>query len=100
MGTTPLTSKNTIQEWLDDAVGGPILRGILARGGQTEDDLRPARQLSLRAMVELGGGRFPQELVDMLVKQANGGVVPAEETEESVPSGDSGRFAGKTIIVT
>ena len=99
MSTTPLTSKNTIQEWLDDPVGGPILRGILARGGQSEDDLRPARQLSLRAMVELGGGRFPQELVDTLVKQANGGVIPAEETDDD-PAGQNGRFAGKTVIVT
>ena len=60
MGTAPLTSKNTIQEWLDDHVGGAILRDVLARGGQTEEDLRPARQLSLRALVELGLGRFPQ----------------------------------------
>ncbi|NQX16647.1 SDR family NAD(P)-dependent oxidoreductase [Rathayibacter sp. VKM Ac-2857] len=94
-----LTSENTLQEWLDDAVGGPILRGILAQGGQSEEALRPARQLSLRAMVELGGGAFPQELVDTLVKQANGGVVPPEETEEEAPDG-SGRFAGRTVIVT
>ena len=29
-----LTSKNTVQEWLDDAVGGPFLREILTQGGQ------------------------------------------------------------------
>ncbi|PTL71821.1 short-chain dehydrogenase [Rathayibacter caricis DSM 15933] len=94
-----LTSKNTLQEWLDDAVGGPILRGILAQGGQTEEALRPAARLSLRAMVELGGGVFPQELVDTLVKQANGGVIPPEETEEESQDG-SGRFTGKTVVVT
>jgi len=94
-----LTSKNTLQEWLDDAVGGPILRGILAQGGQTEEALRPAARLSLRAMVELGGGVFPQELVDTLVKQANGGVIPPEETEEESQDG-SGRFDGKTVVVT
>ncbi|MCJ1697493.1 SDR family oxidoreductase [Rathayibacter caricis] len=94
-----LTSKNTLQEWLDDAVGGPILRGILAQGGQTEEALRPAARLSLRAMVELGGGVFPQELVDTLVKQANGGVIPPEETEEESQDG-SGRFIGKTVVVT
>jgi NAD(P)-dependent dehydrogenase (short-subunit alcohol dehydrogenase family) len=100
MGTTPLTSKNTIQEWLDDHVGGAILRGVLARGGQTEEDLRPARQLSLGALVELGQGRFPQELVDTLVKEANDGVIPAEETEETVAPAPNARFAGKTVIVT
>ncbi|MGQ1840189.1 SDR family NAD(P)-dependent oxidoreductase [Kocuria turfanensis] len=100
MNTTPLTSKNTVQQWLDDAVGGPILRGLLARGGQSEEDLRPVRQLSLRALVELGGGRFPQELVDTLVKEANGGVIPAEETEEAAPAAGNARFAGKTVIVT
>ncbi|MEX5262192.1 SDR family NAD(P)-dependent oxidoreductase [Kocuria sp. CPCC 205263] len=100
MSTTPLTSKNTVQEWLDDAVGGPILRGILARGGQTEEDLRPVRQLSLRALVELGGGRFPRELVDTLVKEANGGVIPVEETQEAAPTIGNARFGGKTVIVT
>ncbi|KQQ08624.1 SDR family NAD(P)-dependent oxidoreductase [Rathayibacter sp. Leaf296] len=94
-----LTSKNTLQEWLDDAVGGPILRGILAQGGQTEEALRPAAKLSLRAMVELGGGAFPQELVDTLVKQANGGVIPPEETEEESQDA-SGRFVGRTVVVT
>ncbi|WP_204162036.1 MULTISPECIES: SDR family NAD(P)-dependent oxidoreductase [unclassified Rathayibacter] len=93
-----LTSKNTVQEWLDDAVGGPILRGILAQGGQSADDLKPAAGLSLQTLVELGGGRFPQELVDTLVRQANGGVIPEEEAEES--ASESSRFAGRTVVVT
>ncbi|ROQ52581.1 MULTISPECIES: SDR family oxidoreductase [unclassified Rathayibacter] len=93
-----LTSKNTLQEWLDDAVGGPLLREILAQGGQSAEDLRPAAGLSLRTLVELGGGRFPQELVDTLVKQANGGVIPLEETQEE--SVGDGRFTGRTVIVT
>lgn len=100
MSKAPLTSKNTVQEWLDDSVGGPILRDVLARGGQTEHDLRPARQLSLRALVELGQGRFPQELVDTLVKEANDGVVPAQETEEAPVPAANARFSGRTIIVT
>ncbi|NRG41094.1 SDR family oxidoreductase [Rathayibacter sp. VKM Ac-2835] len=91
-----LTSKNTVQEWLDDSVGGPILRGILAQGGQSADDLAPAAGLSLQTLVELGGGRFPQELVDTLVKQANGGVIPEEEAEPDAQA----RFADRTIIVT
>ncbi len=100
MSSTPLTSKNTIQEWLDDPVGGPILRGILARGGQSEEDLRQVRQLSLRSLVELGQGRFPQELVETLVKEANGGVLPTEETDEAGATSDRARFSGRTVIVT
>lgn len=100
MTITPLTSRNTIEEWLNDSVGGPILRGILARGGQTEESLRPARKLSLRALVQLGGGRFPQELVDTLVREANGGEIPAAETDESPAEPESSRFSDKTIIVT
>lgn len=100
MSKAPLTSKNTIQEWLDDSVGGPILRGVLARGGQAEETLRPARQLSLRALIELGQGRFPQELVDTLVKEANGGVLPAAEIEDAPAPAANARFFGKTVIVT
>jgi NAD(P)-dependent dehydrogenase (short-subunit alcohol dehydrogenase family) len=99
MSIERLTSKNTLREWLDDAVGGPILREMLAQAGRTEEALRPARQLTLRALVELGGGAFPQELVDTLVMQANGGVLPPEETEDSLLDA-SGRFVGKTVIVT
>jgi NAD(P)-dependent dehydrogenase (short-subunit alcohol dehydrogenase family) len=94
-----LTSKNTLQEWLNDAVGGPLLRAILAQAGQSEEALAPARQLTLRAMVELGGGAFPQELVDTLVRQANAGVIPPEETADA-PLDDGARFTGKTVIVT
>ncbi|MDD7833909.1 SDR family NAD(P)-dependent oxidoreductase [Paenarthrobacter sp. AB444] len=100
MSKTPLTSKSTIQDWLNDAVGGPILRGLLVRGGQTEEDLRPALQLSLRSLVELGQGRFPAELVDTLVKEANGGVIPAEEQEEAHQTSRGQRFLGRTVIVT
>ncbi|KQQ03451.1 MULTISPECIES: SDR family NAD(P)-dependent oxidoreductase [unclassified Rathayibacter] len=91
-----LTSTNTVQEWLDDSVGGPILRGILAQGGQSADDLAPAAGLSLQTLVELGGGRFPQELVDTLVRQVNGGVIPEEEAEPATQA----RFADRTVIVT
>lgn len=94
-----LTSKNTIQEWLDDATGGPLLRAILAQAGQSEEALHPARHLTLRSMVEFGGAAFPQELVETLVKQANGGVIPPDEIED-ISAAAPQRFAGKTVIVT
>jgi hypothetical protein len=30
----PLTGRRTIAEWLESPVGGPLLRGLLAQGGQ------------------------------------------------------------------
>lgn len=101
MADTPLTSKNTVQEWLDDATGGPILRDMLARGGRSEGDLQPVRQLSLRKLAQLGSGSFPPEMIQALVAAANGGEVPAEEHEETPAARSaSTRFDGKTIIVT
>ncbi|MCM6762037.1 SDR family oxidoreductase [Rathayibacter sp. ZW T2_19] len=94
-----LTSKNTLQQWLDDPVGGRILRELLTHAGHSEESLQPARHLSLRAMVEMGGDAFPQELVNAMVEQANGGVIPREETDDA-PESAVGRFTGKTVIVT
>jgi len=43
-GRAALTSKNTIQEWLDHSVCGPVLRGSWpAAGGRTKACARPAR---------------------------------------------------------
>ncbi|KNH17411.1 short-chain dehydrogenase [Arthrobacter sp. ZBG10] len=95
-----LTSKNTIQEWLTDPVGGPILRGVLQRAGQGEEALSSAGGLSLRALSDVAGEAFPREVVHELVQQANGGSTPPEETEDDLAGTGSQRFAGRTIIVT
>lgn len=102
MTRPPLTSKNTVQEWLDDAIGGGALRDMLTRGGKSEADLHPVRQLSLRKLAELGSGSFPPEMIQALVAAANGGHIPAEEHEDTsvAPLRASSRFEGKTIIVT
>ena len=47
--------------------------------------------------MELGQGGFPQELVDTLVKEANDGVIPAEETEETPAPVANARFSGRTV---
>jgi len=102
MSTSPITSHDTVERWLADPVGGAAFRAMLAQGGQDEDSLKPVRRMSLRALVELGGGRFPQEMVDALVLAANDGVVPAEE-HEAAPVGTTDgtrRFDGATVIVT
>ncbi|WP_371131249.1 SDR family NAD(P)-dependent oxidoreductase [Microbacterium sp.] len=101
MNQSPLTSKNTIQEWLDDATGGPILRDMLVRGGRSEGDLQPVRQLSLRKLAELGSGSFPAEMIPSLVAAANGGAIPSEENDDLLGAPlASARFDGKTVIVT
>ena len=99
---TALTASSTIGTWLDDPVGGPIVKGLLEASGATEETLTPLRTLPLQQLVTLSQGKMPQSVVDDLVKQANGGVIP----EESEASGawqetvTSGRFGGQTVVVT
>jgi NAD(P)-dependent dehydrogenase (short-subunit alcohol dehydrogenase family) len=104
----PLTGKTSVGDWLAHPVGGPLLRELLAQGGQDESALRPVRLFSLQRLVTLSQGKLPQQVIDEMIVQANGGVAPVEEdgdeagadsegwTERIVP----GRFDGKTVIVT
>lgn len=108
----PLTAKSSVGEWLKHPVGGPLLRAMLAEGGQSESALTPVKLFSLQRLVAMSQGMLKQEVVDDLVAKANGGVAPVEGdegdddddgtadaagwTEQIVP----GRFAGKTVIVT
>ena len=105
----PLTAKSSVGEWLKHPVGGPLIRAMLAEGGQSESALTPVKLFSLQRLVAMSNGMLKQEVVDDLVAKANGGVAPVEDdsddesadeaaawTEQIVP----GRFAGKTVIVT
>ena len=104
----PLTGKSSIGDWLNHAVGGPLIREMLAKGGQDESALKPVRLFSLQRMVALSKGQLSQEAVDGLVAAANGGVTPAEEADNddvAAPGAwterlTAGRFAGQTVIVT
>lgn len=121
----PLTGDSSIRTWLEHPVGGPILRDLLAQGGQDADVLRPVQRLALTRLVTLSKGRFSKEMVDELVARAAAGEVPAtpapeapaatatqaatDEPADAAPAVerpewveriDQGRFAGKTIIVT
>ncbi|MCC3298607.1 SDR family NAD(P)-dependent oxidoreductase [Arthrobacter caoxuetaonis] len=98
MSTTPLTAGNTIEEWLNHPVGGPVLRGFLAQTGSDEASLGPAKALKLQQLVDLSQGQMPQAAVDEMVKAANGGVMP--ELEETALPTVPGRFENKTVIVT
>lgn len=96
-----LTTQSTIAQWLDHPVGGALVRGLLAQAGVNEDKLAPVRGLPLQQLVALSQGKMPQEVIDGLVLQANGGVAPAEAEQtgwREVITPD--RFGGKTVVVT
>ncbi|MCS0499788.1 SDR family NAD(P)-dependent oxidoreductase [Protaetiibacter mangrovi] len=103
----PLTGKSSVGEWLKHPVGGPLLRDLLAQGGQDEKALAPVRLFPLQRLVQLSKGQFPQAMVDEMVAKVNGGVAPVEEEADDAPTPGEwteqitpGRFAGKTVVVT
>ena len=102
----PLTGKSKIETWLNDPVGGPLIRELLAQGGQDEGSLAPGKTFPLQQLVALSQGKMPQSVIDSLVLRANDGVMPAEpedagaEAEMWVEKVTPGRFDGKTVIVT
>ena len=106
----PLTAKSSVGEWLKHPVGGPLLRAMLAEGGQSESALTPVKLFSLQRLVAMSQGMLKQEVVDDLVAKANGGVAPVEEDDEDEDADAAaaawveqivpGRFTGKTVIVT
>lgn len=94
-----LTSKNTIADWLAHPLGGPLVRELLARAGTDESALTVVAQLPLQQLVAMSNGQLPQDVVDDLVRRADDGTatVDAEGWTERIVSG---RFAGRTVIVT
>ncbi|TFC54682.1 MULTISPECIES: SDR family NAD(P)-dependent oxidoreductase [unclassified Cryobacterium] len=114
-----LTADSSVGSWLDDPIGGPILRDLLAQGGQSADALRPVRKLAIKRLVKLSKGQFPPELIDDLVRRVAAGDMPASAAASDAPPAapaaagpaaverpewveriDAGRFTGKTVIVT
>lgn len=98
----PLTANSTIGTWLEDPVGGPLIRGLLEQSGADPDALGGAKSLALAQLMVMSQGKMSQSVVDDLVKQANGGVIPDSAADPHVWAEKltSGRFAGKTIVVT
>ncbi|KQP56873.1 SDR family NAD(P)-dependent oxidoreductase [Agreia sp. Leaf283] len=104
MTSNPITAASSISSWLAHPEGGPLVRGLLAQAGIDETTLAPVAALPLQQLVELSQGQLPQQLVDDLVRQANGGEIPAESAvaddglwRETITPG---RFAGRTVVVT
>lgn len=110
--TNNLSGESTISTWLADSAGGPVLRALLAQGGQDAESLRPVSKLALNRLVEVSQGAFTQEMVDGMVQRVESGDIPAEavaaptqapatvETPTWVEQVTQGRFSGKTVIVT
>ncbi|MFF0156002.1 SDR family NAD(P)-dependent oxidoreductase [Streptomyces sp. NPDC005263] len=98
----PLTAHSTIDAWLNHAKGAPLIQSLLDQAGIPREMLAPVRTLPLQQLVAVSQGQLPQAVVDDLVSQVNDGVMPEDE---SAPSGwtervTSGRFDGRTVIVT
>ena len=105
--TAPLTGASTIQTWLDDPAGGPVLRDLLAQGGQSAEALSPIASLPISNLVAMSGGAFPQAALDALIAQVNpDGVPDAGAAADETPKAEwaekvtAGRFTGQTVIVT
>lgn len=101
----PLTAKSSVGDWLKHPVGGPLLRQLLAEGGQNESVLTPVKLFSLQRLVSMSQGMLKQEVVDEMVVKANGGAAPVDDDEPEasgswVEQTTPGRFDGKTVIVT
>jgi NAD(P)-dependent dehydrogenase (short-subunit alcohol dehydrogenase family) len=118
MGSAPLTADSSIATWLEDPVGNAILTDMLAQGGQTPEVFKPVRRLAIKRLVKMSRGAFTQEMLDDLVRRAAagdvpGGAAPAAASDSPAPDAgaavplrewteriDSGRFTGRTVIVT
>ncbi len=99
---SPLTAGSSIGQWLDHPVGGELVRGLLSQAGAGEEMLDPIKGLPLQQLIALSQGQLPQSVIDDLVRQVNGGVIPAAT---DVDTGwkervTDGRFTGQTVIVT
>jgi len=96
-----LTAHSTIGEWMNDATGGPLIRGLFEKTGADPELLTPVLGLPLQQLVAMSQGALPQSVVDDLVRAANGGEIPEDTAATGwVENITPGRFTGKTVIVT
>jgi NAD(P)-dependent dehydrogenase (short-subunit alcohol dehydrogenase family) len=98
----PLTAKSSIGEWLKHPVGGPLIRELLAAGGQNESALKPVRMLALQRLVSMSQGQMPQSVIDDLVARANDGVAPSDDSAEDPTSDEetsSPTRPGRDVVV-
>lgn len=94
--STSITGKQSIGEWLAHPAGGPIVKSLLGPAADDPATLQMLRNLPLYSLIGMSQGKLTREMVDPLIAQANGGVMPADAPDAPA----SARFAGKTVIVT
>lgn len=104
-----LSGENTVAEWLDHPVGGPIFRDMLQKDGQNEEVVRLLQDVPLDRLTEMDQNQFTKEMLDDMIRrtdpdqrqiedQAPVVEISAEylsEQQEDVAN----RLKGKTIIV-
>jgi NAD(P)-dependent dehydrogenase (short-subunit alcohol dehydrogenase family) len=107
-----LSASSTVGQWLDHAVGGRILSGMLEQAGASAEALAPARGLPLEQLVTLSQGRVPAAMVEALVAAYRAEVPEGDGADDADDAGTSagpqpwgeqiapGRFAGQTVVVT
>jgi NAD(P)-dependent dehydrogenase (short-subunit alcohol dehydrogenase family) len=96
-----LTAHSTIGDWLNDPTGGALIRGLFEQTGADPELLTPVLGLPLQQLVAMSQGQLPQSVVDNLVRAANNGEIPEDtNTEGWTETPATGRFSGKTVIVT
>ena len=67
-----LTAQSTVNEWLEDPVGGALIRDLMSQRGVPEAMLAPVRTIPLEQVVALSGGMVSQEIGDDLVAKVSG----------------------------
>ncbi|MFG6493707.1 SDR family NAD(P)-dependent oxidoreductase [Microbacterium sp. P03] len=101
--TTPLLSaRSTIGAWLAHPVGSQIVAGIAGQAGIDDSALGLMRNIPLERLLS-AGGEPPAGLVESLESKVNGGEVPEPDAVTGLGWTEvitTGRFTGKTVIVT
>jgi len=103
-----LSARSTVGEWLADPAGRAALERLLSGTGAGPNAFDGAHELTLEQLVPLSGGTFDVHAIQQLVAEVGGeaitldaapipaGPVPAVWVEKTT----TGRFDGKTVIVT
>jgi len=63
-----LSEQSTVIEWLEDPIGGYLVRDLLRHIGRDETFLAPVHAIPIQHLVSLSQGRLPQSVVDDLLR--------------------------------
>ncbi|WP_120493794.1 SDR family NAD(P)-dependent oxidoreductase [Microbacterium phyllosphaerae] len=107
MPASDLSADSTIGDWLADPAGSAALGRLLSGSGASPSAFDGAHQLTLNELVPLSSGAFTPDDIARLVEEVGGKVVEVASSVTPAPRAPewkeviiSGRFAGKTVIVT